>query len=293
MALIKCPECGLSISDKAAACPNCGYPLQPAPEPVEYELTRSNPSESKLGKFLRACVWVDGICLIIWTIVIIAIYTRETFDWGGYFTTLVTYALYGCLIWCFASLSDDVHNISSALTSLQLQGKAISSSPVGIQHSVPLKNEDSAASTVSWLTIATKDDQSLLMSKSVLAFKPYDTSGTNSLWEHASLRRWLNEDFYAKAFSDDEKQSILPTQLDSTDESSEADNVFLLSIDEAKTYLDDQTMKADNWWWLRNSDSNVHTIAYVSSKGDIRTGCTDLTANGGVRPCIWIKNKPV
>ncbi|MDO4827890.1 MAG: zinc-ribbon domain-containing protein, partial [Clostridia bacterium] len=27
MALIKCPECGLSISDKAAACPNCGYPL--------------------------------------------------------------------------------------------------------------------------------------------------------------------------------------------------------------------------------------------------------------------------
>lgn len=293
MALIKCPECDLSISDKAAICPNCGYPLQPAPEPVEYELTRSNPSESKLGKFLRACVWVDGICLIIWTIVIIAIYTGETFDWGGYFTTLVTYALYGCLIWCFASLSDNVHNISSALTSLQLQGKAISSSPVGIQHSVPLKNEDSAASTVSWLTIATKDDQSLLMSKSVLAFKPYDTSGTNSLWEHASLRRWLNEDFYAKAFSDDEKQSILPTQLDSTDESSEADNVFLLSIDEAKTYLDDQTMKADNWWWLRNSDSNVHTIAYVSSKGDIRTGCTDLTANGGVRPCIWVKNKPV
>ncbi|MDO4384502.1 MAG: zinc-ribbon domain-containing protein [Clostridia bacterium] len=33
MALIKCPECGLSISDKAAVCPNCGYPLQPAPEP--------------------------------------------------------------------------------------------------------------------------------------------------------------------------------------------------------------------------------------------------------------------
>ena len=121
MALIKCPECGLSISDKAAACPNCGYPLQPAPEPVEYELTRSNPSESKLGKFLRACVWVDGICLIIWTIVIIAIYTGETFDWGVYFTTLVTYALYGCLIWCAASLFDDVHNISNALSSLQLQ----------------------------------------------------------------------------------------------------------------------------------------------------------------------------
>lgn len=27
MALIKCPECGKEISDKASACPNCGCPL--------------------------------------------------------------------------------------------------------------------------------------------------------------------------------------------------------------------------------------------------------------------------
>lgn len=26
MALIKCPECGKEISDKASACPNCGCP---------------------------------------------------------------------------------------------------------------------------------------------------------------------------------------------------------------------------------------------------------------------------
>lgn len=28
MALIKCPECGKEISDKASACINCGYPLK-------------------------------------------------------------------------------------------------------------------------------------------------------------------------------------------------------------------------------------------------------------------------
>ncbi len=27
MALIKCPECGKEISDKAVSCPNCGYPI--------------------------------------------------------------------------------------------------------------------------------------------------------------------------------------------------------------------------------------------------------------------------
>lgn len=28
MALIKCPECGKEISDKANSCPNCGYPIE-------------------------------------------------------------------------------------------------------------------------------------------------------------------------------------------------------------------------------------------------------------------------
>ena len=27
MALIKCPECQLQVSDKAITCPHCGYPL--------------------------------------------------------------------------------------------------------------------------------------------------------------------------------------------------------------------------------------------------------------------------
>lgn len=28
MALISCPECGREVSDKANACPNCGYPIE-------------------------------------------------------------------------------------------------------------------------------------------------------------------------------------------------------------------------------------------------------------------------
>ena len=28
MALIKCPECEQTISDKASKCPKCGYPIQ-------------------------------------------------------------------------------------------------------------------------------------------------------------------------------------------------------------------------------------------------------------------------
>lgn len=38
--LIMCPECGLQASDKAAACPHCGYPLQG--QPVKIEKRKSN-----------------------------------------------------------------------------------------------------------------------------------------------------------------------------------------------------------------------------------------------------------
>jgi ribosomal protein L7/L12 len=40
MALIKCPECSNEVSDKAIACPKCGFPLQPAsqPQPLDADL---------------------------------------------------------------------------------------------------------------------------------------------------------------------------------------------------------------------------------------------------------------
>lgn len=41
MALIKCPECGKEISDKAESCPNCGYPI---PQFIELELKISTKS---------------------------------------------------------------------------------------------------------------------------------------------------------------------------------------------------------------------------------------------------------
>lgn len=43
MALIKCTECGKEFSDKAAACPNCGCPIQEIviPEPDTKKRRRS------------------------------------------------------------------------------------------------------------------------------------------------------------------------------------------------------------------------------------------------------------
>lgn len=45
MALVQCIECGKTVSDKAAACMNCGHPI-PAPAPIaEAEVYEPPPKE--------------------------------------------------------------------------------------------------------------------------------------------------------------------------------------------------------------------------------------------------------
>ena len=53
MALIKCPECGRDISDKANACVHCGYPLSKVADNAEKkesnkELTQTVESQETL-----------------------------------------------------------------------------------------------------------------------------------------------------------------------------------------------------------------------------------------------------
>lgn len=48
MALIKCPECGKEISDKASSCPSCGYPINNIK--VETEQDRVNIRGKNTGK---------------------------------------------------------------------------------------------------------------------------------------------------------------------------------------------------------------------------------------------------
>lgn len=62
MAMIKCPDCDASISDKAATCPKCGYPMQPMAD-----LTRVT------RMFWRGFEWKSKTQLLGWPLIHIAI----------------------------------------------------------------------------------------------------------------------------------------------------------------------------------------------------------------------------
>lgn len=50
MALIKCPECGKEISDKAVSCPNCGYPLE-----IYSKESEKIPVQKSISKHCQNC----------------------------------------------------------------------------------------------------------------------------------------------------------------------------------------------------------------------------------------------
>lgn len=48
MALIKCPECGHDVSDKAESCPNCGYKISEKTGNDTYEPQKQNKSKKTI-----------------------------------------------------------------------------------------------------------------------------------------------------------------------------------------------------------------------------------------------------
>lgn len=62
MAIINCPECGKSVSDKAVSCPGCGNPLRRA-EPQQVTI-RDNTSFFGMGSG-TGCLVVVGIIFAI------------------------------------------------------------------------------------------------------------------------------------------------------------------------------------------------------------------------------------
>ena len=78
MALIKCPECGTEVSDKAEKCPKCAYPIKPASN-ISQLKNDSKPEvivKPKEGCFLQTLnVGCAIIVIIIGVIILIAIFS--------------------------------------------------------------------------------------------------------------------------------------------------------------------------------------------------------------------------
>ena len=138
---------------------------------------------------------------------------------------------------------------------------------------------DSIAKDIEWYVLDRKEDKVLLFSKYVLDTKPYHKEYTEVTWAQSSIREWLNSTFYNVAFNDTEKNYICKTKILNNDTNFDflqygsvggentIDNVFLLSIEEAKKYFnytyDDTSMNGFEEY--ENSELDKRLIGVVTN----------------------------
>ncbi len=176
---------------------------------------------------------------------------------------------------------------------------------------------------IEWLVLESDGETALLISRYALDCKPYSTEDESITWEKCTLRSWLNNGFYKRAFSAEEKKRILMSNVSADKNPSYStnpgnatkDSVFLLSIVEAKKYFasnearmcaaaTDYAIKQGAYttsiytvdgrkactWWLRSPGKYSSYAAYVLPGGSFY-GLGDYVrrSDAAVRPCVRVR----
>lgn len=100
-------------------------------------------------------------------------------------------------------------------------------------------------------------------------------------WSESPIRKYLNDEFYKKSFTQEEKSAIITNSLN--------DYIFLLSKEEVERNLktdSERELKNGDWWWLSSYCSN-DLVWGVSSSGSF-DDYLDYHDEYAVRPAFWI-----
>ena len=176
------------------------------------------------------------------------------------------------------------------------------------------QSNDKNKEAIKWKVLVKENGKALLISKYALDCKPFNKSCCNITWEECTLRKWLNSEFINNAFSEEEQQIIALTKNDNphnptygtTGGNTTEDKVFLLSIEEANTYLTKEERKCrptpyakqhNAWssehnicyWWLRSPGSYRDSAAYANDNGGV-SGSGSFVDDGycAVRVALWV-----
>ncbi|MBR6029758.1 MAG: hypothetical protein IKP40_11810 [Clostridia bacterium] len=186
-------------------------------------------------------------------------------------------------------------------------------------------NENNGLEEIEWLVLETdpQENKALIISLyglDAIVFDPADYC----TWEDSSIRGWLNESFFLRAFTEEEQQRIIPASVsvstyypasDSNMAKGELpepteDRVFLLTYDEAKQYFPTASLRRckptemttqviESTWLLTHVredgyfDWNTRTIyegndrvITINERGNFHTSV--FWSRNQIRPVIWV-----
>lgn len=176
---------------------------------------------------------------------------------------------------------------------------------------------------IEWIVLSNKNGKLFLVSRYVLDYDKWGTVTVNIVWpESNKLRSWMNETFYQDAFSEEEKDYILKTELEVYElewnanlrdyyEKSEKprkteDYIFPLSLTEIHTYLENPSADPTDYalamqeaagftprengmgWITRSFYDGEKSYVYDSWDSEWHAG---WNTGAGIRPAMYIRLK--
>lgn len=160
----------------------------------------------------------------------------------------------------------------------------------------PQTSDGTDSTAIEWLVLDydAKNNRTLLISRYGLDAKQYNEKYEDITWERCTLRTWLNNTFFNKAFSANEQNAIQLTSVNNNDRQGYSgwstsggnnthDKIFLLSYAEANKYFN-VTYSDSN-----NTKSRVQPTAYAIKQGAY-TSSSYKTADGAVAGWWWLRS---
>ncbi len=142
---------------------------------------------------------------------------------------------------------------------------------------------------IEWIILKKDKFTSLCISKQVLFDYYFNYSKSSASYYGSDIRKFLNGDFWAKAFTDSEKKNIVNAKL--SDSYDAKDDVFLLSKEEIENYMTSSERQIGRLWWTRTA----YNKDYIYNQ---RANYDSFDYNGptnryGVRPGVYIVNSAI
>ena len=179
---------------------------------------------------------------------------------------------------------------------------------------------------IEWIIIDQKGSNVLLVSKYALDVQKYNNSKKDVTWATCSLRSWLNNSFISAAFSGEEKDAIVLTDVSNQPSdgkpeyslygSNTQDRVFLLSYYEVKKYFPtDSDRQLENttytrthgaefgfpfkhggahcFWFTRSPGGSADQVVIVNEGGSLNE-CKSVDDGAmATRPALWLNTDSV
>ncbi|MBR3507916.1 MAG: hypothetical protein IKO03_03880 [Lachnospiraceae bacterium] len=175
---------------------------------------------------------------------------------------------------------------------------------------------DNGPERIEWQVLDIAYGKIFVMSRYALDSQPFNKDDSVYAWDKCSIRDWLNNDFYDKAFSAKEKDLIQLTELTTKQKNEKItteDKVFLLSNLEVYHYLRYLSIEGESSsfchptafsveqgvktsaetenrcdWFIRNAYAPDDARFVNAKRGTVDYDAKVTRDNIGIRPAMWL-----